>query len=44
VRPEQAVRLVMLPTDQPLDLFALRGYGGHGQLPTVASHKAGSRL
>jgi hypothetical protein len=41
VRPEQAVRLVMLPTDQPLDLFALRGYGGHGQLPSVASLHSG---
>jgi hypothetical protein len=41
VRPEQAVRLVMLPTDQPLDRFALRGDGGHGQLPSVASHHSG---
>jgi hypothetical protein len=31
----------MLPTDQPLDLFALRGYGGHGQLPSVASIHSG---
>jgi hypothetical protein len=32
---------VMLPTDQPLDRFALRGDGGHGQLLTVASHHSG---
>jgi hypothetical protein len=41
VRPEQAVRLVMLPTDQTLDLLALRGDGGHGQLPTVGSRQRG---
>jgi hypothetical protein len=41
VRPKQAVRLMMLPTDQTLDLLALRGDGGHGQLPTVGSRQRG---
>jgi hypothetical protein len=42
VRPEQAVWLVMLPTDQALDLVALRGDGRHGQLPTIASRQSGT--
>jgi hypothetical protein len=41
VRPKQAVRLMMLPTDQPLDRLAFRGDGGHGQLPTVGSRQRG---
>jgi hypothetical protein len=32
---------MMLPTDQTLDLLALRGDGGHGQLPTVGSRQRG---
>jgi hypothetical protein len=31
----------MLPTDQTLDRLALRGDGGHGQLPTVGSRESG---
>jgi hypothetical protein len=41
VRPEQAVRLVMLPTDEPLELLALRGDGGHGSSQQLVHASAG---